>query len=202
MNLKINGAYNKTETKPKQSKFEITEMITNLDRKRMFIDGSNDNSTDEEKLSSMKQKDTSTSKKQKEVLNYGDMNLLEIKLDNELDATDDNIISEINTNISIIQEVTNMDENNEESKKKPLILKIPKSVAMQADNQPTTSTGTLKLKLKITNPDSKTTKKEKTLDELIRKESNDEINKNNDEDDEIIKELTKNSYADSDYCNF
>lgn len=200
MNFKLNGAYQKSDNKLKQNKFETTEMINHLDRKRMFIDGSNDNSTDEEKLSSMKHKDLSSNKKQKEVLNYGDMNLLEIKLDSELDATDENIISE--TNISIKQELPNMNENSTEPKKEPLILKIPKAIAIQAENQPTTSTGTLKLKLKITNPDSKANKKEKTLDELIRKENDNDSNKPNDEDDEIIKELTKHSYADSEYCKF
>jgi hypothetical protein len=199
MNLKLNGAYNKPDTKLKQNKFEITEMIHNhLDRKRMFIDGSNDNSTDEEKLSNMKQKDPHSSKKQKEVLNYGDMNLLEIKLDTEL--TEDNIISE--TNISIRQELPNINENNNEVKKEPLILKIPKTIAIQSENQPSTSSGTLKLKLKITNPESKAIKKEKTLDELIIKENNNDANKPNDEDDEIIKEITKHSYADNDYCKF
>lgn len=166
MFLKTNGLYKST-----------SKLNTENDRK-MYVDGNHDQEVE-----------SKAPKQQKEILNYQNMNLLEIKLDSNEDASD-----EPNEPVKNEQPmVVKIDEPNPTSLKLKLkLVKNPSTPDAPAVAHVDSGKSAQK---KSTNGTAKTTA---SIDELIRKTSDDEMNK---EEDEIIKDL-KNSYQDSDYGKF
>lgn len=150
----------------------------------------------------------------KEVLNYENMNVLEIKLDHDDDEEEEEVNDQEETDAPHLPARLPVEEGHD--------IKPPSTVESSSEKKKDEATsssggagGSLKLKLKVvksgadmvvqvaksaddlTAPSSRN--QAQSIDDLIRKSDNEEEEHNNHrDDDELIKEL-KNSYQDNDF---